>query len=219
MSKAIKPIKPKEYPAIMVAEAFDSLELGDKFTCQMITDMALNALSGTVVLISVKDMSKKASKFIQNHKKHDEIEVTDEKWQTIVNGRKITSKVFKKIEHLGEYDTKKGFFIPTQYHQFCDIWNIECNKFDEFKAKEFREFLATFGIVPNYEGQVSKFLWLIRNRGLCDSRTIRNDPEIVYIKDEDIPHSVLQRTGATFWKERTGRYISRMHLIKNNTHP
>jgi len=198
-------MKLNELTSLLLKETFHSFEIGDEFTQEILADIAFyTKVSDKGVML--KEMKSKATKFIQSQIKVGNIE----KVVGVKDGR---YQVYKKVSNLLEYKTLAVDPIPKEYMDFVSIWN-ELNVGDAVTAKDFFDILDEQEIDITYEGQSSKFLWIISDRGLAECQINQHDPKKnTYVRIDSIPESVLFQKTTKFMKVPCGEYQSRLDQI------
>ncbi len=210
-------IEPKKIPAIMVGEAYFSFELQDEFTIPDLADLAFNSMTNLKeVKITFQEMIRKVNSFVQKKRQQGLIADTDQKWIIKVNGIEKPSKVYRKVGELSEWKTGANRKIPPKYHEFVGVWNDIVNYEEAFTADEFHEILDEWEVPVNYEGQVGKFLWLIKDLDLCGfMENPEDETKNLYIRTRKIYPSILHTEGKKFFSQRLGEYKSKIPLIFN----
>jgi len=193
-----------ELASMLIREAFHSFELEDEFTVDMLADIAF--CSKLHDGITIQQVKKKASGFVQSQVKMGIIEK--------MNGVKMGRyQVYKKVGQLLAYKTRVIDPIPPEYEDFVSIWN-DMNVGDTVTASDFYQTLKKNEIEITYEGQSSKFLWIISDRGLAQCQQNNQDPKKnVYIRIDSIPESLLRMTATKFMKIPCGEYQSCLNQL------
>lgn len=198
-----------------------SFKIGDPFDTDMLADLAVNLLINKQCIDVTKiNFRKKASGFITGQMKTKVVKPEGRKWTTIINGKEAKRKVYQKAAELSKWKPTGIPKIPPEYIRFRDEWNNF--QYDStYTAEEFHEFLDSQGASITYIGQVSKFLWLIHDRGLCAARKIKPEGgpnSYQYKKKSQVSLIDLAALGKTqFFQKNMGPYHSKMDLINRLT--
>lgn len=197
-------MKLNELILLLIREAFHSFNIGDQFTQDLLADIAYcERLHDQVTM---KEMKIKATRFIQAQIKTGTIKRLD----GVKDGR---YQVYEKVSPLLKYKTRTIDPIPPEYQDFVSIWN-DMGVGETVTAADFYNVLQENEVDVTYEGQSSKFLWIISDRGLADCQINQNDiKKNLYIRIDSIPEHLLQQTTTKFMKFPDGEYQSRLHEI------
>jgi hypothetical protein len=193
-----------ELVLLLIRESFHSFEIGDRFTQHLLADIAYCKRLHNQV--TIKEMKIKTSRFIQAQIKIGNITKVD----GVKDGR---YQVYEKVSPLLKYKTRTIEPIPPEYqdlYQFGMIWMMG----ETVTAEDFYNVLKENEVDVTYEGQSSKFLWIISDRCLADCKVHPKDTKKnLYIRIDSIPEHLLRQTTTKFMRIPDGEYQSRLNEI------
>jgi len=133
-------------PTRILHKTFDSLEIGDEFTGNMLFELAY----GEIEEYQTEKYVKKVTQFVHTQIKNET--GTMEKTSKIDKGRKGRKcGVYRKLRNMYEYETIPIKDLPDEYTEFLKIWNnisygiwVTCEQFKKMCGTDNSKLVSAF---------------------------------------------------------------------------